>query len=86
MTSPLQRAAEAVSIRIETHCPSCQVQLPGDAEDIARAVILAIREPSKEMAEAGFVDENCPNGVLITEGDAEAVWRAMIDAALSEQP
>ena len=92
MTSMLERAAAAVELHIESHCPSCQVQLPGDPVDIARAVLQAIREPDEAMVEAA-VHADIPGGryaddtfteSIIFEDDAPVIWQAMIDAALAE--
>lgn len=58
--------------------------------DDARAVLQAIREPSEGMVEAGQSALEDPDitgddgTVCIVDGDANAVYRAMIDAALSE--
>jgi hypothetical protein len=46
---------------------------------LARAAIEAMREPTKEMGEAGF--ETLKWG----ESPSDVVWQAMIDAALKEK-
>lgn len=78
MTSPLERAAQALA---RTDYP------PEPAEDdwrflvpAVRAVLTAIREPSIDIIMAGSKQ--------VENGDGELhrrKWQAMIDAALSEQ-
>lgn len=46
------------------------------ANDIVRAVLTAIREPSEGMAEQAFRNGAC--------GGHEDCWKAMIDAAIAE--
>lgn len=85
--TPLERAALAVEARIGTHCPSCEVEMPGGPHEIVRAVLQAIREPSEAMricgrrvASAEMVnDEPC-----LEDGAEIATWQAMIDAAMEE--
>lgn len=67
--------------------------------DVARAVLQAIREPSKEMIQAGITKaEDCIDSTWDSGGDGEShntyeslqsdapqqIWQAMIDAALVE--
>ena len=55
--------------------------------DDARAAIEAMREPTDAMEAAGddtFVYYTHSTSLL--DGDATVCWRAMIDAALKEQP
>ena len=53
--------------------------------DAARAAFEAIREPTEAMLTAGEAADISPHNV-ITDDDAEAIWRAMIDAALAPSP
>lgn len=54
-------------------------------ENIARAALLAMREPTLAAAVVGF--ETMQSLGLECEGrDASRVWLAMIDAALAEKP
>lgn len=73
-----------------------QARLTDNADDRdtvmswGRAAILAMREPSEGMDFAGQSILEDPDithddgRVTITEGDASAVWQAMIDTALKE--
>ena len=47
--SALERAAHAVELLIESHCPACEAQLAGDPVEIARAVLDALMTPTPEM-------------------------------------
>ena len=80
MTSPLQRAADAVC---EARCSPDRPD-PGKGLDefIARAVILAIREPGLAVQCAG--DDEIPDITGDTTSYAFLAWQAMIDAALSD--
>lgn len=58
-----------------------------DCEEIARAVLQAIREPSEGMITEGAYTIPCGGGGEIgppNERDALNCWQAMIDAALEE--
>lgn len=55
----------------------------GDWLDAAKAVLETVREPSEGQIEVG-IDLLTERGCNPLAGDAEAVWAAMIDAALSE--
>jgi hypothetical protein len=77
----IERAARAVADYTGQRLPP-----QGDiitCEGIARAVLQAIREPSDAVTDVG-VDMLTERGCNPLSGDAEAVWQAMIDAALSE--
>lgn len=68
--------------------PKCAGFGPGDtprlvALEFARAAIEAMREPTPQMEDAGM-DAN-PRGRTISDADLLAIYRAMIDNALSEQ-
>jgi hypothetical protein len=54
--------------------------LPEEAQAIARAAIEAMREPTRAMEITGCGNDQC--GPMCTD----YVWRAMIDAALKNQP
>lgn len=94
MTSPaemVERVARAIASKLETNPDemiedmSCVGSHPAwtEYEESARAAIEAMREPTEAMRDAGGVvagsrrdDPDCPT--------AEAVWSAMISAALKE--
>ena len=83
MKSPLERAAQAVRAEMAVQQPdgSYVIETPPYDEaffqDIARAVLQAIREPSDAMCEAA----EYPNDY---QGFERVTWRAMIDSALEE--
>lgn len=65
-------------------------------EELARAAIVALREPTKEMAEAGNTElENCTDRgydsraeqpyTVIISGAPTDIYNAMIDAALTSE-
>lgn len=56
------------------------------SEDYARAAIAAMREPSVDMVDAGVDDY--PGEGLKASGclSAQAIWEAMVDAAMPESP
>lgn len=51
------------------------------AAEFARAAILAMREPTEGMVNAGYGTDDAIQG-----HDCAAIWRLMIDAALAEEP
>jgi hypothetical protein len=59
---------------------ACPDSNPGFAREVARAAIEAMREPTEAMAKGAW--DRADDNYLIPE----AVWRAMIDAALSSTP
>lgn len=76
--TPLERAARAVgqNLYVEANV------------EIARAVLMAIREPSDAMVDKGSdipCDDHVSGGVIYsTAAETKAAWQAMIDAALEE--
>ncbi len=85
--TPLARARNAVlNIRLgglelaSNPSPELRAALPAidEADQIARAVLTAIREPSEGMQVAGYGECHHPKDI------PEHIWQAMIDAALSE--
>jgi hypothetical protein len=95
--TPFERAAHAVEIEISTHCPACEAELPGDREEIVRAVravLTAIREPGKAALSAGIaaaedVEDWTQDSYERYRVDSASdmprpVWQAMIDAMLAE--
>ena len=70
MTDMIERVADAIQ-----HQMGSDDNMP---EDFARAAIAAMREPTPEMIFTGDAFE--PDGI-----SAEAIWVAMIDAALEEK-
>jgi hypothetical protein len=94
--TPLERAANAIVADYERQVQSGEFvrQENGDiklnASAFARAVLKAIREPSKAMTDAGgereYAGEADGEDVNVSAGDyaAGVIYRAMIDAALEE--
>ncbi len=84
MTSALARAARAVRDEIaHPHGDGEWILDEGFRDDsyfaeVARAVLLAIREPSERMMSDRVIRAH---GYA---GDIDMVWQAMIDAALAE--
>lgn len=68
--SPLERAARALAVN-----NGMDAEAWGRWEEDARAVLMAIREPSAEMG-------NNVSAADCYAGDVHAIWQAMIDAAL----
>jgi hypothetical protein len=54
-----------------------------DLEDMARAAIKAMREPTEEMLSTGCVDLG--SGGELDNENLSRIWREMIDAALIEK-
>jgi hypothetical protein len=54
---------------------TCRAQVRAVCENAARAAIAALREPTESMCRAATRNRNL----------ADAIWRAMIDAALAEE-
>lgn len=90
--TPLERAARAVETMLGVNGELCATP-----EDIARAVLTAIREPDKAMIEAGgeqVLDTEVGAGQyasiadgrgskLMANNQAVNAWTAMIDAILA---
>ena len=73
MSEMIERVANAIQVKCkERGYPECPAPL---VHHIAAAAIEAMREPNYEMRHADAVNE--------WPEDAEACWKAMIDAALS---
>lgn len=75
--NPIERAARAVAEYTGQRMPPS-----GDVvtcEGIARAVLAAVREPSRSMLEAGASGSGEDSETV-----AICAWEAMIDAALAE--
>lgn len=90
MTSPLNRAARAAqeadgAYRHESGMWMKEGGLVGDShwQDIARAILEAIREPSSHMTHAAQSESHVAGEA---EVDCHGIWASMIDAALSEKP
>lgn len=95
--TPLIRAAKALADALSEHgipthleddgrlviLQSCECAEFVKAAPLVRAVLEAVREPSEAVADAGM-DLLTERGCNPLTGDAEAVWQAMINAALSE--
>lgn len=54
-------------------------------EELARAAIEAMREPTEEMAAAWFIEDTRVQNEPVLLKSAQMVWGAMIDEALSEE-
>lgn len=82
------RAAEdALADALVLLCQTGDGPYPHDFENVARAVLEALREPTPQMTEAGEYDDNSPPGECgryITEDMGADVWRRMIDTALKD--
>lgn len=72
--SPLERAARALC-KFEHGVEVCWTQYVPEA----RAVLMAIREPSYEMIYAGFHARDMERSPI-------SIWESMIDAALANTP
>ena len=53
-----------------------------DYPEMVRAVLMAVREPSEEMKKNGA--EEGGFDVYRNQDNTEAIWKAMIDAALNQ--
>ncbi len=98
MKSPLEGAARAAAEEYGEDWDALPALNPidnGEMDqqqfiDIARAVLQAIREPSRAMTDAGgereYAGEADGEDVNVSAGDyaAGVIYRAMIDAALEE--
>jgi len=73
--TPLERMARAI---MEAGFPAERMSIY-EAEELARAALMAIREPSKGMAKAGWATGNPCAGC-----DPIDAWTAMIDHVLKE--
>lgn len=83
--TPLERICRAMALYEYPNMPPAWHDKAWDGwKEIASAVLLAIREPSEAMEDAGRREgysqgwEDSPNWI--------AGWQAMIDAALAESP
>ena len=70
MTDMIERVAKAINDTMLQH---------GDykPDELARAAIAAMREPSEKMIDVGFKEQQ-----TILSKPIEGIWTAMIDAAL----
>lgn len=79
-TQALERAARALAA-----CEQSDYEF-GDMADhytkMARAVLMAVREPDEAMSTAGF--HSLPGVGDPEREDSNAIWTAMIDAILGE--
>jgi hypothetical protein len=74
MSEMVDRVARALTAEFES---GRRVFDEGEAEDLARAAIAAMREPTEEMANGRHT-----GGERISSIEAACVWRDMIDEAL----
>ena len=84
----IERMARAISPQafIENPAGFWQPRARRFALKRARAALLAIREPSDAVLDAGALVGPDTNGGEFGYGDAHAVFTAMIDAILAESP
>lgn len=80
MTTMLDKLIEAI---MDSGPVGCCTISEREAKEIARAALQAIREPDKEMIEAG---EACDPGYGDGLADAKTHFTAMIDDLLKEGP
>jgi hypothetical protein len=86
MSDMIERVAEAIGSMDDwdrcDNAPDHRAHLPAwtEYEDMARAAIEAMREPTDAMAE--FAEENFDRD----SDDIKVCYRAFIDAALSQSP
>jgi hypothetical protein len=77
----IEKAARAVYATYEARPLYAQGQMNGlIAEELVRAVLLAIREPSEAMVAAGTEDSGIDG--YVNDFHPIVPWQAMIDAAL----
>ncbi len=60
-----------------TDCESCMAK--------AHAVMAELREPTQAMTYAGKKADPSEHTLEASDGDISTIWRAMIDAALSDE-
>ena len=93
MNSMVERVARAMQ-SVDDSMNNRMELTDAEAAQLARAAIEAMREPTKEMVEAGYnaIDEavdyynyDSGSGYTIEPSGGADVLRAMIDAALNEQ-
>ena len=82
--TPLERAAKALEDWVDTTpCIEANPECPGglycapNRKEAVRAVLTAIREPSKAMRDAGIQAD-------LNDDEAVDIYRAMIDVMLEE--
>ncbi|MDF0542817.1 hypothetical protein PX699_10730 [Sphingobium sp. H39-3-25] len=86
--TPIERAARAM---YDTVQPDWDWDDP-DAEllrrmyrENARAALFALRTPSKQQCVIGLEASTAHGGAALHDQGIEAIWTAMVDAALAEQ-
>lgn len=86
MTNPtLERAARAVcELHGGDYWDKAAPYERGRYRDVARAVLMAVREPTDEMDAAGFERLKSNQQNPSPEGTCSAVYTAMIDAILND--
>jgi len=81
--SPLERAARAIDKHL-----GIDDMLDCTPVELARAVLMAVREPSEAMVNRGGdvpCDDYVSGGVIYSApAETKAIYQAMIDAALGE--
>ena len=87
MTTMIEKVARAIWERTVGHTRISWDQLDPLDQDVfrayARAAIEAMREPTERMENAA-VDAAIPLGYIMDEGETNAIWTAMLDAALKD--
>lgn len=84
----LERIAEAISVSFHEEGyieGQSEPELWDEFMKAAREVLRAMRDPSPTMCDAPTCTDAWVNGVNPTGEEAEAIWRAMIDAILNEE-
>jgi len=82
MSEVIERVVRAIETEMQRVHDSSGGILCASPEQLARAAIAALREPTEAMLEAGLEAHYDPDDWRIRE--LGTTWRAMIDAALVE--
>lgn len=86
----VERVAKAIEAKVHDAASDGDICT---GKDLARIALQALREPSKEMIEPGYsamhdavdyYNYDSGSGYTIEPSAPSDIWRAMIDAALSE--
>ncbi len=83
MTEMIERVAKAIYLEFENRPDYAQLQMNGViAEELARAAIEAMREPTEAMLEAAFKTHNAQH---LTAASYKKPWQAVIDKLLEDK-
>jgi hypothetical protein len=87
MSEKIERCAKVVHEELSRENVMAYLDMPDDvANDVAKAVIAAMREPSEGMVTAAIPAYDCDHPAKQPDTGEEHcsnIWQAMIDAALS---